>query len=325
MQEILIETLMTTGVRSAAPHNKLEDVFEIMRDNNCSCVVVAEMNEAVGIITERDIVRILSGQKMMTNLLETKVSEVMTSPVITINKKDSLFEALVISRAQGIRHLPVVNAQRKLTGIITQSDLVRAYFQIFEKQREVIEKSISQRTEALVKANEELKVLSMEDPLLGIGNRRAMEVDLQYTHASAIRYKSPYSVIIADLDYFKSYNDHYGHLAGDDVLKGIAGVLKDNIRGADRLYRYGGEEFLVLLPQTGIDGARFVAEKMVEKVRDANFLHSKSPYRTITISAGVCNFSDADGDTSWKDMVKRADVRLYKAKEGGRNRVVSEG
>lgn len=324
MKEILIETLMTKGVRSISPNTRLADVLEIMRDNNYSCTVIAEADETVGIITERDIVRMLAGMENGRDVLAVKVSEVMTSPVITINEKDSLFEALVISKAQGIRHLPVVNSQGRLTGIVTQSDLVKIYFQVFEKQREIIEKSINERTEALIRANEELKMISMEDPLLGIGNRRAMEVDLQHTHASAIRYKHPYSVILLDLDYFKSYNDHYGHLAGDEALKGVSKVLKANIRGADRLYRYGGEEFLVLLPQISIDGAKIAAAKMIEKVKDANFLHCKSPCQIITISAGACSFSCDDGVTSWKDMIKRADVRLYKAKEGGRNRVVSE-
>ncbi len=269
MKEILIETLMTKGVHSLSPNTRLADVLGIMRDNNYSCTVIAEADETVGIITERDIVRMLAGMENGSDVLAVKVSEVMTSPVITVNEKDCLFEALI-------------------------------------------------------RANEELKVISMEDPLLGIGNRRAMEVDLQHTHASAIRYKHPYSVILLDLDYFKSYNDHYGHLAGDEALKGVSRVLKANIRGADRLYRYGGEEFLVLLPQIGTDGAKIAATKMIEKVKDANFPHCKSPCQIITISAGACSFSCDDEVTSWKDMVKRADVRLYKAKEGGRNRVVSE-
>lgn len=325
VKEMLIETLMTRGARPVSPDVFLADVLAMMRDNNYSCVVIAEADETVGIITERDVVRMLANLGNNNNILSMKVSEAMTSPVITVNEKDSLFDVLVISKARGIRHLPVVNAQGKLTGMVTQSDLVKVYFQVFERQREIIEKSISERTEALMRANEELKVLSMEDPLLGIGNRRSMEVDLQHTHAAALRYKYPYSIILIDLDHFKSYNDYYGHLAGDEALKGVSKVLKTNIRGADRLYRYGGEEFLVLLPQIAADGARIAAAKMIEKVRGANFQHCKSSYQTITISAGVCSFSEEGADkSSWKDLVKKADIRLYKAKEGGRNRAVSE-
>lgn len=326
MNEMLIETIMTRGARSVSPDALLADVLAMMRDNNCSCVVVAEADETVGIITERDVVRILANVGKDKGVVSMKVSEAMTSPVVTVKEKDRLFDALVISKTRGIRHLPVVDAAGRLTGMATQSDLVKVYFQVFERQREIIEKSISERTEALMRANEKLKALSMEDPLLGIGNRRAMEVDLQHTHAAALRYTYPYSVILIDLDYFKSYNDHYGHPAGDEALKGVTRVLKANIRGADRLYRYGGEEFLVLLPQIGADGARIVAAKMIEKVRGANFRHCKSSYQAITISAGVSSFSEEGGDrSSWKVIVKTADIRLYKAKEGGRNRAVSEG
>ena len=166
--------------------------------------------------------------------------------------------------------------------------------------------------------------MALHDALTGLPNRILLEDRIKISIRRASRTLQKVGVCFIDLDHFKSYNDHYGHLAGDEALKGVSKVLKTNIRGADRLYRYGGEEFLVLLPQISIDGAKIAAAKMIEKVKDANFLHCKSPCQIITISAGACSFSCDDGVTSWKDMIKRADVRLYKAKEGGRNRVVSE-
>ena len=324
MQEILIETLMTQGVFSIARDARLSDAIAIMKEHHCSCVIVTEDDKPIGIVTERDIVRMVADWGADADLLSKGVAEAMASPVITVNEKDDLFSTLVISRAQRIRHLPVVNSDGIVTGMVTHSNLIKVYLQIFEKQRDIIENSIVERTESLVRANEELKAMALEDPMLGIGNRRAMEVDMQHTHTSAIRYQYPYSVIICDLDLFKSYNDYYGHLAGDEALKAVTSVLKANIRGADRLYRYGGEEFLILLPETEIVGAASVASKIVKKVKTANCAHAKSPFRVITISAGVCSASQADADKSWKDIVKIADTRLYKAKEGGRNRVVSE-
>jgi len=324
MKEILIETLMTRGVRSIAPDACLSDALAIMREHKCSCIVVTESDEPIGIITERDIIRMLADTGTAANLLSKRVTEAMTSPVVSVNEKDDIFESLVISRAEGIRHLPVVDSDGQLTGMVTQSDLIKVYLLFFEKQREIIENSIAERTESLVKANEELKAMALEDPMLGIGNRRAMEVDIQHTHTSAIRYQYPYSVIICDLDFFKAYNDFYGHLAGDEALKGVTRVLKVNIRGSDRLYRYGGEEFLVLLPETEIIGATSLASKIVKKIKAANFPHAKSYFQTITVSAGVCCAKYSDVDKSWKDIVMLADIRLYKAKESGRNRVVSE-
>ena len=324
MQEILIETLMTQGVFRVAQDARLSDALAIMKEHYCSCIIVTNDDKPLGIIKERDIVRMVADWGTGADLLLKGVTEAMASPVITVNENDDLLSALVISRAQRIRHLPVVDAEGSVTGMVTHSDLIKVYLQTFEKQREIIDNSIAERTESLVKANEELKAMALEDPMLGIGNRRAMEVDIQHTHTSAIRYQYPYSVIICDLDLFKSYNDFYGHLAGDEALKVVAQVLKANIRGSDRLYRYGGEEFLILLPETEIIGAASVASKIVKKVKTANCAHIKSPFRVITISAGVCSASHADADKSWKDIVMIADVRLYKAKEGGRNRVVSE-
>jgi len=302
----------------------MADVLALMFNNNCSCVVVAENEVPVGIITERDIVRMFTSVRKVDSLLLVNISEVMTSSLVTVNGKDNLFEALVIAKVEGVRHLPVVDSDGKLIGIVTQSDLVNAHFRIYEQQREIIENSINERTEILVKANEELRALSLEDPLLGIGNRRSMEVDLQHTHASAIRYKYSYSVLILDIDYFKAYNDFYGHPAGDNVLKLVSNALKASLREADRLYRYGGEEFLALLPETDASGAKLTAERMIENVKGSNIKHCMSPYQIITISAGSCNFNDSATDKSWKDIIKKADTRLYKAKEGGRSRAVTE-
>ncbi len=319
----LITAVMNKAVVCVEPETPITAVIDTMRDKRYSCMVVARDNIPVGIITERDMVRILSEVLARKDASgEMSAGQCMSTPPIVVKESASLFEALVIARARGIRHLPVVNDRDELCGLITQSDMMRAHLILIEQQREEIEKLVNERTQELENANEKLRALSLEDGLLGIGNRRAMEVDLEHTHATAQRYKRPYSVALFDIDFFKRYNDHYGHLAGDQALIQASGFIQSRIRGADRLYRYGGEELLLLLPETPGEGALIMAERLVAGLADLHIPHDANPHRCITMSGGVGElrgeFSAAAG---WRDIVLQADEALYQAKQSGRNRV----
>lgn len=320
-----IHSLMTQKVYCIAPGETLEKALLIMRDKRFSCIVISEEEKPVGILTERDIVKLMLDHSPPVLPATTIISDVMSSPPITINEHDTLFEALVVSRAEKVRHLPVINPDGRIVGIVTQSDLVKAHFNLYERQREIVEASINERTRELLRANKELKALSMEDALLGIGNRRAMEVDLQHTHASAMRYQFHYSLMLIDIDYFKNYNDHYGHLAGDEVLKKVANHIESIIREADRLYRYGGEEFLILMPETGLKDMALKAEGIVKDVQSLKIPHEKSSFKVLTISIGVGNCCEIEekANATWSDLVDIADQRLYRAKNKGRCQAVA--
>jgi diguanylate cyclase (GGDEF)-like protein len=175
-------------------------------------------------------------------------------------------------------------------------------------------------TRRMLASNQELQVLAMEDPLMGIGNRRAMERDLDHTHSGAVRYMRFYSVVLIDVDHFKLYNDHYGHQAGDKVLKKLAMIIKSSIRAADRPFRYGGEELLLLLPETNEEGAQVLAKRLVDGIYDREMPHEACERGVLTISAGVTGF-DPRNDTvpDWRALVARADRALYRAKSAGRN------
>ncbi len=319
MTEILINNLMSKQVTCLEPGAPLREAISLMAENRFSCVVVKENEEPLGIFTERDLVRLLSTEQT-ENLLESPISQVMTSPVQCLNQDESLFDALVVSKAERIRHLPVVNDDDNLVGLVTQSDLTNAHFQVIEMQSELIEEGIAARTIDLETVNAELQTLSMQDHLMNVGNRRAMEVDLEHTHASALRYGNHYSVLLIDVDYFKLYNDHYGHQMGDDALKKVAGLIKANIRGSDRLYRYGGEELLLVLPNTNADQSQIVANKVVKLVFDAAIPHEKSDHGYLSISVGGA-MSCVAGKIActWNEQVEQADVALYTAKQSGRN------
>jgi len=187
-------------------------------------------------------------------------------------------------------------------------------------------KEVSERTraeEALARANEELKRLSMVDGLTQVANRRHMEDYLRQQWARLARERAPLTVVMCDVDFFKRFNDTYGHQAGDDCLRtvarGIEGALR---RPADLVARYGGEEFLVILPDTTSDGALAVTEQIAESVARADIEHDASDVAPrVTLSMGVAS-AIASNDAQPARLIASADRALYAAKRAGRNRVV---
>lgn len=165
---------------------------------------------------------------------------------------------------------------------------------------------------------------TMKDELTTLPNRAYLSKALDSEMARARRYERPLSIVIMDLDNFKSINDNYGHLFGDKVLIKLAETLRKELRRQDILGRYGGEEFLIILPETGIEKAAVLMERSRKKI--ANTSHNydgepKSTEVTVTLSAGITEFSS--GDCSIDDLINRADQALYRAKEGGRNRIIT--
>jgi diguanylate cyclase (GGDEF)-like protein len=170
------------------------------------------------------------------------------------------------------------------------------------------------------RAQQILKKYSMEDGLTGLANRRRFDEALENEWQRALREQQPLSLIMLDIDYFKEFNDIYGHQAGDDCLKKVAACLRKNVRRAgDLVARYGGEEFVVVLPNTDLEGAREVADAMNRTVRDMNLRHKGSHGRDhLTISAGVACGIPYRGHDPVK-VLEKADKALYRAKRAGRD------
>ncbi|WP_394827371.1 diguanylate cyclase [Pendulispora albinea] len=159
------------------------------------------------------------------------------------------------------------------------------------------------------------------DPLTEVSNRLQMDEDLAELDRRVIPGEARHSIAIGDIDWFKKYNDHYGHIAGDDVLRRVARIIRGALRETDGLYRYGGEEFVLLFP--GLSLARAV--RAVERVRRSVQRHAiptQGDLSVVTMSFGVAEL-DARADTSLQDCLRRADRALYRAKGAGRNRVES--
>lgn len=301
---IAVKDLMTAIGSEAAPDDLLASVVAIMRRNNHSCVVVTRDQQVVGLVTERSLVDMLLHADYEASINQP-VSSVMARNPLCVNCNASLLEALKLARAHKVRHLPVVDDEQRLIGMVTHTDLINVYVDVLENQVQLMDD------------NMHLRAQSREDPLLGIGNRRAMESDLRKVTAHARHSRRTFAVALFDLDHFKLFNDHYGHIDGDLALKQVVNTMVKNLRQGDSLYRYGGEELLLLMPNTDTPGAMQAAERIREAVGLLALQHRHSPYGVLTISGGLAS----EYSLAAEELIAAADHALYLAKSMGRNRI----
>lgn len=172
----------------------------------------------------------------------------------------------------------------------------------------------------VLKMEETLKSMAYGDSLTGLANRRATVMRFEEEASLARRTQAPFTVMLFDIDFFKKVNDTYGHQAGDAVLKHVAAILTAAKRQEDLLGRVGGEEFVLLLANTGMEGAKVIAERMRELVADA-LLQYEGKRIAVTISGGLAEFPEDGG--GWDRIFSKADERLYRAKAEGRNRIAA--
>lgn len=204
-----------------------------------------------------------------------------------------------------VHKYPFADADGRRSLACMALDVTRAW----EAQQEVQRIQLELQT-----ANERLQMLSLTDALTGLMNRRALEDSLEIECARSIRSRVPLSVVMLDIDNFKGFNDSFGHVCGDEVLRQIAVLIKRGIRKGDLVARYGGEEFLVILPATDEKEAFQIAERVRQAIAEGDWKH-----RLITASGGVATWEKAMSTAT--EFIHRADQALYAAKRGGKNRV----
>jgi diguanylate cyclase (GGDEF)-like protein len=205
-----------------------------------------------------------------------------------------------------------------------QAQLLQAQAQLVEtlqRSERELEQRVQARTQELQVLNQRLETLSVTDALTGIGNRRQFDAVLAQQWRQAQRTATPLALAIMDVDWFKAYNDLYGHPAGDACLRQIAQTLEATLgRSTDFVARYGGEEFVFLAPGTELAGALQRAEKLIEAMHALRLPHSGSPYGRVTLSIGVAAMAATPAGEP-EQLLQRADAALYRAKQQGRNRV----
>ncbi|GJL79633.1 MAG: GGDEF domain-containing protein [Nitrospinaceae bacterium] len=210
--------------------------------------------------------------------------------------------------------------ENEIIGVLNLNDNEKGNLNVtdldyFLNVSEVVSVSISN-----AQSYEKAERLSVTDGLTGLTNRQQFQTLLQNEILRCRRYDSPLSLVMMDVDYFKGVNDTFGHQEGDDVLMGIAGIIKSLCRAHDVAGRYGGEEFVLILPETNGEGARMIAERIREEVEKCRFKHEESVH-SVTISCGIAEFQK-EKIRDLAHLIGVADDALYQAKESGRNRTV---
>jgi diguanylate cyclase (GGDEF)-like protein len=237
-------------------------------------------------------------------------SDTKSIPIIMLTVKNSLEDKVSGIEAGADDYLP------KPYNEIELNAKIYAVLRTKALQDELRQKN-KQMEELLAK----VEFLAVTDPLTGLFNRRRLEAVLKDEWRAVKRYKNPISCLIVDIDHFKVVNDTFGHRAGDSVLKEVAAIIKQSLREVDTVARWGGEEFLIILPRTDKNNAGTVASRIAEAIAKKKF--DQFPGGNITVSIGISGFSDSV-DTPDK-LINSADFALYEAKAKGRNRIeVSE-
>jgi diguanylate cyclase (GGDEF)-like protein len=235
------------------------------------------------------------------------LSKIIVKPIYELIKESKKVQKRQFNGLKLVQ-TPVLEVSQLSNAMLTMAQAIHSY-------QTSLEQKVRQRTKELDEKNKELLKLSVTDKLTGLYNRVKLDESMIEQYSLALRYDTPFSIILLDIDFFKQVNDIYGHKIGDDVLVEIARVLNGNVRKTDILGRWGGEEFLIICAQTTQNEALNLAQKINQAV-------AKHPFSTyekqVTVSIGVCGYEKG---LDVEKMLLYADEALYSAKENGRNRV----
>ncbi|KAM3092976.1 diguanylate cyclase domain-containing protein [Phormidesmis sp. 146-35] len=245
-------------------------------------------------------------------------------PVIFLTALDDVADKVAAFSAGGVDYITKpFQASEVLARVQNQLMIQQQRRQLLE-QNQRLQQEIQERQRlesALIQANSDLQRLALVDSLTQVANRRCFDEHLNHEWQRLLREQAPLSLILCDVDYFKLFNDHYGHLAGDACLYHVAQTINRVIRRpADEVARYGGEEFVIILPNTDVAGAVFVAEQIQAAIAQLAIPHAKSLVNPcVTLSLGITSLTPT-ADKLTQDLIAAADTALYTAKCQGRDR-----
>jgi len=300
-------------LRSDMARMELEQIFSaytdpmwVIREDG----VVVRANNAMYTMLENENKEII-GQKC-TDLFKHSLCNKETCPLTNLKQQKSTEQDIIFQDGDSDKHYLLTTAP--LVTIDGTPGIVAQFKNITRRKK---------TERALAEANVSLEKMARIDGLTQIANRRSFDETLTQEWQRLIRTKQPISLLLGDIDYFKKYNDHYGHQAGDECLKQIGKALADSIlRPADLAARYGGEEFALLLPEIEIHGALMVGQRVIERITDLEIPHAGSENNDmVSISMGAATLIPST-DTNPSALIELADEALYQAKEQGRNRIV---
>ena len=276
-------------------------------------VIIIDDSVPLGILTTKDIMRLI----VENQNFDFPVCEYMSSPVDTVNKNVSIKTALEFLKNKKYKRIVAVDDEGVISGIVSQKELISLTYSRWAMLMKEHEAELNEINILLQNQNKEFETMASTDALTGLFNRYKFSELFVSTYKTMMQRDSKMSLILLDIDFFKKVNDTYGHNHGDKVLLRVAQTLQQTIRNIDIVCRWGGEEFVVLLPTASIDNAIAIAEKIRINIENLEI----ESVGKITISCGVAKVQSFD---NMKSAIEKADKALYLAKESGRNRVKSE-
>ncbi len=317
--QVILESLQIStifekkyGFKSFLRDTAMSEVLEYMKDSQSDCVIIQEEGYPVGILTSKDVIRFIGEGKCPT----MGVGEVMSSPVEMVSEKASIAEGLDYLRNRHFKRIVVTNDAGNVVGIVTQQDLISRTYLKWSQLMQDHFKQFEEITQILQQKNRHLTQLATKDALTEIHNRHMFAEIFSQELSIMKRQGGKLALLMIDLDYFKRVNDTYGHNIGDYVLKRFVSLVSSTIREADLFARWGGEEFVLLLRNTGCEEGYLVGEKIRRMIEGQPF----DEVGRITCSIGVTEVIESDTLTT---AIERADSALYLAKEKGRNQTMT--
>ncbi len=313
-KRVISEIMVNNRLKYANLNTKTIDAISLMDTASNDCIVLLDaQNNAKGILTTKDIIKIFGENKDLNEPLHVY----MSSPIQTIKSDTTISDALQFVQDKHFKRLIVEDFSGEITGQITQEELLA---RVYSKWADIIKTQDNQ----LNKVNEVLKARankfeekSFHDTLTGAYNRAKFEEELLIEIEKTTRYETESFVLIfLDIDHFKKINDNHGHLIGDEVLKELALRVKKHLRKSDLFARWGGEEFVLILPLITLENSTIAAQNIRKHICETDFQHVGQ----VTCSFGLAKFRLGDTIHS---IIHRADIAMYEAKNTGRNKVVS--
>jgi len=303
---------LTRRVPWLSPDLSTREILKRMEQTDHASVILMEDQCPIGIVTSKDMLRIL----MEGCDLNRPIREYMTRPVRTLPHGKTISETLTFLKKNRFKRAVVVDQNGKMVGVFTQKEIVAfTYYRwmlILKEQQE----KLDQINKVLLRQNQEIEKTSALDPLTGLYNRLKCNELFISEYTVMLQRHNTISLILMDLDHFKKINDTYGHNTGDRVLEQVAKTLNDNLRSVDIACRWGGEEFIILLPAADLRPAKMIAENLRQKISRIRL--PDLPLR-LTASFGV---TEVRPGQSLKEVIEQADQALYRAKDQGRDRIV---
>lgn len=283
----------------------VRDGYEVIWAEDGKAAIKAVKSQTIDIILLDLVLPDMTGNQLCRWLKLT--DETRGIPIIMLTVKAELNDKVAGLEAGADDYLPKPYNEVELNARIYASLRTKALQDELKKKNHQLE-------ELLVR----VEVMATKDPLTSLHNRRHFEAAFKKEFIRSMRYRDPLTCFMLDIDHFKNINDKFGHNTGDAVLKEVSQIISCSLREVDLIARWGGEEFIVILPSTGIEGALIPASRILKSISESR-ISGLPPEERITISIGIAGIPNPIIDTAEK-MIKMADQALYMAKNNGRNR-----